>query len=135
VVNELLRFDGRNVLKYENGCLANGVANAVEKLHNVWTTEECLKDFGLAEDFFSSDRLQNFEHALLVVSNTAAFEHFRVLSASKFVDDLVVLQVSPIDVELSIKRVFLRSVSTHRLIRTFESCGSLLRGYRRLRPA
>ena len=92
-------FYVRNVLKNESWGLCGWIAQNVVQLDDIWSTVECLQYFDLTVLFLDSDRLQNFNDALLVVSKICTFEDLRVLAAPQLVVYVIIIEGGPFEVQ------------------------------------
>lgn len=69
-------------LKYKTRSLALVVAHHIQKSDNIRPTSQILKNLDLTLNLLLLDRLENLDHAFLVVDDIDALEHLRVFSAA-----------------------------------------------------
>ena len=71
-----LAFNIWDVLKYQTWSFTHRLPHHVVEFDNVRTAEQSLEDFDLSKYFFCPDWFQNFDYALLVIFQIAAFIYF-----------------------------------------------------------
>lgn len=69
-------------LKDKTRSLTLVVAHHIQKSNNVRSTSQILKNLDLTLNLLLLDRLENLDHAFLVVDDIDAFKHLRVFSSA-----------------------------------------------------
>ena len=109
-----------DVFKNETRRFFDWVSDTVVEFDNVWTFVQSLQDFDLSVDLNQSNWLQYFDSALFVVQDVAAFVNFGVVTTTKLCDDLIIVERTPIYVQLLILRILCRSLCTNIFVKTLK---------------
>ena len=119
--DELLCLDVRDVFEHEAWSLRALLANNVVHSYDVGASVQVLEDLGFTIDFFSPHGLQDFDNAFLVIGKTTSLVHFGIFAASQLLHDLVLGEVSPLDIVLCIVGVVLGALGTDPFVRAIKA--------------
>lgn len=114
--HKLLGLDVRDKFEHQTRRLRALFAHHIVHPHNVRPTVQVLQDFRLTVDLLCSDRLQDLDHALLVVYLVASLIDLGIFAASEFLHDFVIGKIAPLNVVLSVVRIILWTLRAHILI-------------------
>ena len=70
------------------------ISDNIQQLNDIGSSTEILQNFDLPLDLLLLHRLQNLDHALLIVHNVDSLKHLAVLSTAKLFHNFVVILLS-----------------------------------------
>jgi hypothetical protein len=75
-----------------------------------------LQDLNLSEDFLSPDWFEDLYYAFLIVLDVAPFKYLRIFTSTQFVNNFILILVSPRDFKRLIKGVVSWSLNAYSFV-------------------
>jgi len=110
---ENLEVSTVDVLENKRAGLGDRVLHSIDKIDDVGTTLQVLKNLDLTTNLLFLNRLEDLDDNRLVVRNVDTSEDFGVLTATKLADNLVVILRVPLRNEVFVVPIFSRHFLIH----------------------